>query len=160
MKSRYEQFKPFQFRWAEKMGDKDNPYLIRWTFIFFGYSIRLHHWVGPDNKLHFHNHPWDFLSIILRGKYTNVTPKGRFEAKAPFFWKSKAEDLHYLDVPPTGAWTILLCGRPRIKWGFLVNGHIWRPLRYFHKFRNNTHAYNTQADADSGVTETPAEKIA
>ena len=33
-----------------------------------------------------------------------------------------------------GAWTILLCSRPYHKWGFYVNNHKWRPLRYFSKF--------------------------
>ena len=45
-----------------------------------------------------------------------------------------AEEQHYLDIPKGGAWTILLCSRPYHKWGFYVNNHKWRPLRYFHKF--------------------------
>ena len=47
---------------------------------------------------------------------------------------SKAEQQHYLDIPKGGAWTLMFEGRPRQKWGFIVNGHKWRPLRYFHKF--------------------------
>ena len=49
-------------------------------------------------------------------------------------WFSKAEDLHFLRIPKGGAWTLMFEGRPKIKWGFMVNGHLWRPLRYFHKF--------------------------
>ena len=49
-------------------------------------------------------------------------------------WFSKAEQQHYLDIPKEGAWTLMFEGRPRHKWGFYVNGHKWRPLRYFHKF--------------------------
>jgi hypothetical protein len=49
-------------------------------------------------------------------------------------WFSKAEDRHYLKIPKGGAWTLMLEGKPRHKWGFYVNGHKWRPLRYFHKF--------------------------
>ena len=29
----------FQIRWAERLGDPDNPYLVRWTLILFGRSI-------------------------------------------------------------------------------------------------------------------------
>lgn len=47
---------------------------------------------------------------------------------------SKAEQQHYLDIPKEGAWTLMFEGRPRHKQGFYVNGHKWRPLRYFHKF--------------------------
>lgn len=49
-------------------------------------------------------------------------------------WYSKATKRHWLCIPEGGAWTLLLCGRPYHKWGFYVNGHKWRPLRYFSKF--------------------------
>lgn len=55
-------------------------------------------------------------------------------------WFSKATDRHWLCIPKEGAWTLLIEGRPQIKWGFWVKnsktGELvkWRPLRYFHKF--------------------------
>ena len=27
----------FQIRWAERLGDPANPYLVRWTVIFLGF---------------------------------------------------------------------------------------------------------------------------
>ena len=68
------QFKKFQIRWAEKLGYTDNPYLIRWTFIFFGYSMRIYHWIKSDDKRFYHEHSADLLSIVLKGKYDNVVP--------------------------------------------------------------------------------------
>lgn len=168
-------FKKFQIRWAEKLGYPEDPYLIRWTFILFGYSIRIHHWIKSDDDRFFHDHAADLLSIVLKGNYWNVKPKdptknptdslpvyedtvlgtrqygyeenqkwfpveGIFNSWHNFFhmkdsiWFSKAEDLHYLRIPKGGAWTLMFEGRPRIKWGFIVNGHKWRPLRYFHKY--------------------------
>lgn len=127
-------FKLFQIRWKESLGLKECPYLYRWTFIFFDYSLRIHHWIKSDDKRYFHDHACNFISIILKGSYTNVTPEGSFKVKALSFWKSNAYKQHYLDIPKEGAWTILLCGRPYHKWGFYVNNHKWRPLRYFHKF--------------------------
>ena len=164
-------FKPFQIRWAEKLGYPDDPYLVRWTFLFFGYSMRIHHWIKSDDDRHFHDHSADLLSIVLKGHYWNVKPidptknptdyiiekdscgldrlnlnqkpfhvEGIFNSWKNFFhmgqsiWFSKAEDLHYLRIPKGGAWTLVFEGRKRIKWGFIVNGHKWRPLRYFHKF--------------------------
>ena len=124
----------FQIRWKEALGLPECPYLYRWTFLFFGYSIRLHHWIKSDDRRYFHDHTCDLISIIIKGKYKNVTPSGVFEAKA---WKPrlmKAVERHYLDIPKEGAWTILFCGRPYHKWGFYVKDHKWRPLRYFHKF--------------------------
>ena len=161
-------FKNFQIRWAEKLGYEDNPYLIRYTFIFFGYSIRIHHWIKSDDRRFYHDHSSNLLSIVLKGEYDNVVPivpncdpnfdvnkgyprkywknekrcrvEGILNSFSNFLhmrksiWFSKAEQQHYLDIPKGGAWTLMFEGRPRHKWGFYVNGHKWRPLRYFHKF--------------------------
>lgn len=128
------EFKNFQIRWKEPLGYPECPYLYRWMIIFFGYSIRLHHWIKSDDRRYFHDHSTDFISFILKGKYKNVTPAGTFDVKAGQCWRLNAYTRHYLDIPKSGAWTLLLCGRPYHKWGFYVNGHKWRPLRYFHKF--------------------------
>ena len=131
----------FQIRWKEALGNPECPYLYRWTFIFLGFSIRLHHWIKSDDRRYFHDHACNFVSIILKGRYKNVIPdknspdgKKEIPVKAGTWWKSNALQRHYLDIPKEGAWTLLLCGRPWWKWGFYVNNHKWRPLRYFHKF--------------------------
>lgn len=136
--------KIFQIRWKEKLGNPDCPYLYRWTFILFGYSIRLHHWIRSDDKRYFHDHSCDLISIVIKGHYYNVIPVDPFKPDVndcirlhvtPWKpWRAKAHWKHYLDIPKEGAWTILLCGRPYHKWGFYVNNHRWRPLRYFSKF--------------------------
>lgn len=127
-------FRPFQIRWREVLCHNKKPYLYRWTFLFFGYSVRIHHWVGNDVGPHFHDHASNFISFLLWGSYTNKTPNGDRHIRAPFMWRSKATDKHRLEIGSKGAWTLLLCGRPYHKWGFYVNNHKWRPLRYFHKF--------------------------
>jgi hypothetical protein len=137
-------FKNFQIRWKEPLGRPECPYLYRWTFIFFGYSIRLHHWLRSDDNRYFHDHACDLISIIIKGYYYNITPlnpdkpdvNNYLFVKAHAFkpWKAKATAKHYLKIPKGGAWTILLQSRPYHKWGFYVNNHKWRPLRYFHKF--------------------------
>ena len=65
----------FQLRWAERLGDPERPYLVRWTLILFGYSVRLHHWMRSDDRRYFHDHSSDLLSIVLKGEYDNVVPK-------------------------------------------------------------------------------------
>ncbi len=136
----YRQFgKAFQLRWKEKLGLPGSPYLIRWTLILFGYSIRLHHWIKSDDRRHYHDHSCDLVSMVIKGWYYNVTPDQNYnpvfhEVKAWHPRRMKALQRHYLDIPKGGAWTIILCGRPYHKWGFYVHDHKWRPLRYFHKF--------------------------
>lgn len=130
----YRPFRRWQIRWREPLGRPECPYLYRWTFLFAGFSVRLHHWLRSDDTRFFHDHACNFVSVVLWGRYRNVTPDGTVEVKAPSVWRSDALRQHYLEVPPGGAWTLLLCGRPYHKWGFYVRGHKWRPLRYFSKF--------------------------
>ncbi len=131
----YRKFKSFQIRWKEALGKPECPYLYRWTFIFFGFSFRIHHWLKSDDRRFFHDHSCDFVSIILKGEYKNVTPNGEIVVKAGSTWKSKAEARHYLDIPKKGAWTLLLCGRKRRNWGFWdKENHMLRPLEYFHRY--------------------------
>lgn len=134
----------FQIRWKESLGRLECPYLYRWTLIIFGYSIRLHHWIKSDDNRFFHDHSSDLISMIIKGYYYNVTPLDPIHpdvkhAKKTFCkawkpWKAQATAKHYLEIPKAGAWTILLEGRAYHKWGFYVNNHKWRPLRYFSKF--------------------------
>jgi hypothetical protein len=136
-------FSPFQIRWKEPLGNTNKPYCYRWSFVLFGYSLRVHHWLGgkfQEPSLHLHNHPHDFISILLKGGYSNIylDKRGRTQVnkiQAPYIWWAKAAAYHHLDVPEGGAWTLLLCGRPYNKWGFWVHNHHWRPLRYFSKFK-------------------------
>jgi hypothetical protein len=130
----YRKFKPFQIRWREALGKPECPYLYRWTFIFFGFSLRIHHWLKSDDRRFFHDHSCDLISIILKGKYKNVTPTGEVEVKAGSFWFAKADKRHYLDIPKEGAWTLLLCSRKYRNWGFWDrDNHMLRPLEYFHR---------------------------
>jgi hypothetical protein len=126
--------KPFQLRWNEPLGDKECPYAYRWVFIFFGYSIRIHKWIRSDDKRYMHNHPWWFLTFILKGSYTDVSNKGEEFLKRFSFRFRLANHSHYVSIPKTGAVTILITGRPKQKWGFNVNGVFKRPLKYFYKF--------------------------
>lgn len=131
----YNKFKHIQVRWKEALGDKQNPYLYRWTFLFFNFSIRIHHWMRSDDTRFFHDHACDFFSLILKGSYKNVTPQGVKEVKAGSIWFSKAEKRHHLVIPKKGAWTILFCGRPYRKWGFWIKENKkLRPLEYFHRY--------------------------
>ena len=134
MNEPFRPFRPFQIRWREVLCHGNTPYLYRWTFLFFGYSIRVHNWVGSDVGPHLHDHGCDFVSILLKGSYTNITPEGSRYIKAPSIWYATGDKQHRLEIAPEGAWTILLCSRHYRKWGFFVKGHKWRPLRYFSKF--------------------------
>lgn len=144
-KSHSKESKLFQIRWREALGRAECPYMYRWVLIFFGYSIRIHHWIRSDDKRFLHDHPWNFLTIVLKGSYTDVSesldlfcePQEHMrETLTPGMIKyRRAEHKHYVDVPKSGCWTLLFTSRPKRKWGFWIDGkRLFRPLRYFSKY--------------------------
>lgn len=53
------------------------PLMIRYKLLhtpWFG--LYFHRIMRSDMGRHFHDHPWSFLSLILRGGYTEHTPRG------------------------------------------------------------------------------------
>jgi len=124
----------FQVRWRERIGLPECPYVERWTLIVLGFSIRLHHWIKSDDRRYFHDHACNFVSVVLRGQYVNVTSTDQCTVCAGSIWRAIATKRHYLSIPKCGAWTLLLCGRPYHKWGFYVKGKKVRPLKYFDKY--------------------------
>ena len=125
--------KLFQIRWKEGLGEPGCPYVIRWVFIFFGYSIRIHHWFKSDDLRYQHCHAWDFITFVLKGYYTDISDDGE-EIMSTYKLKyRKAEHKHCVKVDAE-CWTILFTGRPKRNWGFWVNNKMFRPLRYFNKF--------------------------
>lgn len=46
-------------------------YMVRFRlFEFFGYGLRIHLITSPDHDTNPHDHPFDFLSIVMMGGYT------------------------------------------------------------------------------------------
>src|SRR5262249_22689414 len=61
-----------RFKLFEKyvIGPPSNPYMIRWRLIetpWFG--VFFHRILRDDADRHLHDHPWPFVSVILRGGY-------------------------------------------------------------------------------------------
>src|SRR4051812_27033666 len=127
-------FRPFQIRWCEPLGRKECPYAYRWIFNFGLFAIRLHKWIRSDDKRYFHNHSWGFLTFVLKGGYTDVT-KDKRDVLTRFSLRYRpANHFHYVEVPQGGALTLLVTGPAFQNWGFLVNGRLKRPFKYFHKY--------------------------
>ena len=65
--------------------EKDQPYLIRYTlFRSRLFSIYIHRFMSSDSGDH-HDHPWNFFTYILEGKYTEerlaADPNGKGELR-------------------------------------------------------------------------------
>lgn len=125
--------KQLQVRWNEPLGLPECPYAYRWVFILFGYSIRIHKWLRSDDKRYMHDHAWNFRTFVLRGSYYDVSEKDGVITRELVTTTAyrDATHKHYVEIPETGAWTLLFCSKPWRKWGFWVNGKSYRPLRFF-----------------------------
>lgn len=126
--------------WRQKLGKPECPYLERWILNFGVFSIRLHHWFFGDDPRHFHDHPWDFLVLVLRGSYWDVSPEGRELMSAGKAVYRKAEHRHTVETK--GAWTLLITGPEKRVWGFWLKNKsgkdIWfKAKRYFIKKGNH-----------------------
>lgn len=56
------------------IGPPDCPYMRR-TFVQTPLgTVRLHRFLRSDDERAFHDHPWSFVTLILRGGYDDVVP--------------------------------------------------------------------------------------
>lgn len=103
----------------EKLGRPECPYLIRWAINFgpLG-SLRLHHWIRSDDKRAKHDHPSDFITLVLKGAYADVGTKAAEYMAPGMIRRRKAEHAHYVHVYEGGCWTLLYFWPKRRNWGF------------------------------------------
>lgn len=84
-------------------------------------GIRFHHILGSDPGPWLHDHPWDFVSVLIQGGYTEITEQGQVRYDAPCVIQRKAETPHRLIVDHP-VWTYVVTGRLRRTWGFHAAG--------------------------------------
>lgn len=120
--------------WAEKLGLPECPYVIRWKLeLPFG-SVRVHHWLAADDGRAFHDHPWWFLTLVVRGGYTDKNPDGDdilFPGAVRF---RKALHRHTVVPFPGGCWTVLVTGPKARPWGFWKDGKFRKANKWFARF--------------------------
>jgi len=130
-------------RWAfmrrRKIGLEGDVYLDRLYILttpWFG--IMFHRIFRPDNQRDLHDHPWSFLSLVLRGSYVEDVPCANSRCCSPaeigcaapthqrrVRWLNfkRAEDRHSIrSVSRRPIWTLVFTGPKRRTWGFWVDG--------------------------------------
>jgi hypothetical protein len=101
----------------------------RWVLDCHWFSLRLHHWYYSDDSRAFHDHPWGFISIVLSGSYTDISPAGRDHLSVGSIRYRPALHRHTVQVSPGGCWTFLITGPVIRKWGFWVPRSPNSPLK-------------------------------
>lgn len=106
-----------------------------WLFRTRWLSARVHHIASPDYDRHMHDHPFSFVSIILRGEYVENRPQkvepcfignGRdWEACTKLLRTTgsvayrRCTQRHLISwVSDGGAWTLVFMTPKRQWWGF------------------------------------------
>lgn len=87
-----------------------------------GWGVRLHHIRKPDDAV-LHDHPFDFVSIVLKGSYDEVLRDG---SVVKHRWgvphHRGAQCAHMITrVSKRGTWTLVFRGPIWRRWGFIVN---------------------------------------
>lgn len=116
---------------------------IAWLFQQFGIAVRVHHILRSDDVRAFHDHPWWYITWIMRGAYEEVVPvfhSNVFNGVRSHWWGtgslrfSRAESWHRLEVPDgLTAWTLFITGPYQNSWGFLTQPAFKTPWREYHK---------------------------
>lgn len=117
--------------WREPLGLPSCPYVIRWRIETPWGSVRLHHWLAPDDDRAKHDHPWSFTTFVLWGGYVDSSPDGDEHLRAPAIRHRAATHQHTVFPDPGGAWTIIVTGPKVRNWGFWVKGKFVKMNKYF-----------------------------
>jgi hypothetical protein len=96
-------------------------------------SMMLHWLLIPDPQPDMHDHPNDFLSLLLWGSYDEETPDsdrphGRKIRTVKFYNFVQAEDRHRIVRVSKPTITLVFANRVRRNWGFWVDEEFvpWR----------------------------------
>jgi hypothetical protein len=95
-------------------------------------SARIHHILRSDNDRALHDHPWPYVTVILRGGYFEIKPvydrSGIYVGNSRKWYGPgsilfrRSCSWHRLELPEgKTAWTLFITGRYTRKWGFMPN---------------------------------------
>lgn len=133
------------------IGGVDDPYMLRWYVIPRNplLNIYVHKFIRSDDDRALHDHPWWFVSLILRGGYIEISesPERRMtmlcrsavtDWRSPFWRRCiafrPATYRHRVSLPLENGveqpcLTLIVTGPKRRSWGF------WCPVRAPHSGR-------------------------
>jgi hypothetical protein len=123
--------KKFAVKFGERLGLPTCPYVVRWRVETPWGSVRVHHWLAPDDDRAPHDHPWGFRTFVLKGGYVDRSPDGDEYLRAPATRYRPATHQHTVFPDPGGCWTIIVTGPKVRNWGFWVKGKFVKMNKYF-----------------------------
>lgn len=142
-------------RWAA-YASHIGSYMRRWILRTPFGTLRIHNIRRSDAGRDFHDHPFHFWSLILRGGYIEHRLGCRCACGVDDSWRAspwcrhygpgslvrrRAADFHRLELVGGPAWTFVVSSRKVRSWGFLLSDGRWIPHgEYREHLRNLTAA--------------------
>lgn len=120
-------------------GSDNTPYLIRYTiFKRRNFSVKIHQILISDDAC-LHDHPWPFVTMLLKGSYTEETFNGPsiFNIKhqtlySPFSILYRPSNHFHRLIVDKPMWTLFITFKRLKSWGFMVNNKVVEWNEYSH----------------------------
>lgn len=106
------------FKFFVIANEENDPYMVRYkVFRTTWFKIFLHHILRSDEDPERHDHPWHFVSLILRGGYYEILKGGGRLVRPGQVVRHRATDSHrlLLDRP---SWSLVIVWGQKRVWGF------------------------------------------
>ena len=109
------------------IGGEDNPYMLRWFLIPRNrwLNVYLHKFMRDDDDRAMHDHPWWFVSVMLRGMYIEcISPTNAILRRTGSVALRRATHRHRVELlrnkdgTRITCWTLVITGRKVRTWGF------------------------------------------
>ena len=138
-------------RWVcvtEYIGQEECPLMMRWEFLKIGprerpwFKAMIHCFPPNVTDADPHDHPRDFITLILTGGYFNtewenyggkVVPTIEWLGRGELRFR-RATHMHITETDERGAWTLVVMGPERRAWGFLRADVWWKWKEYVERF--------------------------
>lgn len=106
------------------------------------FNIYVHQILKSDEDKHFHDHPWHFASLLLKGAYrerSSYSPRWSsvitFDYYAGQIVRHLAHDAHSLTLLTSSVWTLVFTfGKKRV-WGYQTDNG-WIDFKTYRQLKN------------------------
>ena len=122
---------------AEVMGWRGCAFVKRWVLEApSGRALRVHRFLPDVEEFTAHDHPWWFVTVVVRGSYVDVTSRNGTEVRrdhvtAPAIRFRNRNHEHRTITGADGAWTVLYNGPSKRNWGFWSAAGQFLPWRAY-----------------------------
>jgi hypothetical protein len=104
----------FALEYGRTLGREGCPWVRRWKLRHPFGSIHLHHLLRSNTDGVYHDHPWSFLTIVLKGMYIDCAPRpdgGEHEDRLRVGSVRFRRPHHVHRIETDGAWTLVFTGQ-------------------------------------------------